>query len=192
MRGPRRCGWVGSDPLMVEYHDHEWGVPLRDDQRLFEFLILDGAQAGLSWRTILHRRDGYRRAFSNFDPALVARFGEEELEGLFVDPGIIRNRAKLRSAVRNAKAFLAVQEEFGSFSSYLWSFVDGHPQINHFVDGTQIPAQTALSKQVSVELKRRGFSFVGPTIIYAYLQAAGLVNDHLINCFRHRQVQRST
>lgn len=188
----KRCAWVGVDSLMVEYHDKEWGVPLRDDRRLFEFLVLDGAQAGLSWRTILYRRDGYRRAFSNFDPRLVAKFGKKEVERLFADPGIIRNRAKILSAVRNAKAFLAVQEEFGSFSSYLWSFVDDHPIVNHFIAGAQIPAQTELSRQVSAELKTRGFSFVGPTIVYAYLQAAGLVNDHVIHCFRHQQVQRST
>lgn len=187
-----RCPWVGNDPLMIEYHDKEWGVPLRDDRMLYEFLVLDGAQAGLSWRTILHRREGYRRAFLNFEPASVARFGEPEIEQLLADPGIVRNRAKVRSAVQNAEAFLAVQGDYGTFATYLWSFVDDRPVVNHFATSAEIPAETDLSKRLSKDLKDRGFSFVGPTIVYAYLQAAGLVNDHLVGCFRHRQVQRST
>ncbi len=192
MSALQRCSWVGEDPLMIDYHDREWGVPLRHDHKLYEFLILDGAQAGLSWRTILHRRDGYRRAFSNFDPAAVARFGDGETERLLTDPGIIRNRAKIRSAIQNARAFLAVQEEFGTFARYLWSFVDDRAVLNRFTTSAEVPAETELSRRLSKDLKRRGFSFVGPTIVYAYLQAAGLVNDHLVCCFRYRQVQRST
>jgi len=177
---------------MIAYHDEEWGAPLRDDRKLFEFLILDGAQAGLSWRTILNRREGYRHAFAGFDPTVVATFGIGKVEQLLADPGIVRNRAKVRSAIQNAGAFLAIQREFGSFARYLWAFVDERPLLNHFRRGDEIPAATSLSRRVSADLKQRGFSFVGPTIVYAFLQAAGLVNDHLVGCFRHRQVQQET
>lgn len=185
---PFRCGWCGSDPLYVAYHDEEWGVPVVDDRAQFEFLVLEGAQAGLSWSTILKKREGYRRAFSDFDPAKVARFSERKLERLLGDPGIVRNRLKVSSAVSNARAFLAVQEEHGSFASYIWSFVDGRPIQNHWRKLAELPAKTGLAETISKDLKRRGFRFVGPTIVYAHMQATGMVNDHLVDCFRHREV----
>lgn len=175
---------------MLDYHDREWGVPVHDDRTHFEFLLLEGAQAGLSWSTILKKRDGYRRAFSDFDPARVARYTEARLEKLMTDPGIVRNRLKLQSAVRNARAFLAVQKEFGSFDAYCWSFVDGTPIDRHLKSGQRIPSTTPESDALSKDLKRRGFNFVGSTVIYAYMQAVGLVNDHLVDCFRHAEVQR--
>ncbi len=178
-----RCPWCGSDPLYVAYHDNEWGNPQHDDQKLFEMLILEGAQAGLSWITILQKREGYRRAFHNFDPSKVARMTAEDCEALRQDPGIVRNRLKIASAVTNAVEFLKVQKEFGSFSTYLWAYVDGRPLVNLPKKHSELPAETPLSIQISRDLKRRGFKFVGPTIIYAYMQAVGLVNDHIDSCF---------
>ncbi len=188
MDSVRRCPWCGNDPLYVRYHDEEWGVPVHDDRKLFEFLVLEGAQAGLSWLTILRRREGYRRAFAGFDPEAVARFDETDLERLRNDASIIRNRAKIRSAVVNARAFLAVREEFGSFDRYIWRFVDGRPIVNTWTRDEDIPATTPLSETISRDLKARGFSFVGPTIVYAHLQATGMVNDHLVDCFRHDEI----
>ncbi len=180
-----RCPWCEGHDLMAAYHDKEWGVPERDDRALFEKLILDGAQAGLSWRTILERREGYRRAFEGFDPERIARYGDADVQRLLADPGIIRNRQKVRSAIGNARAYLALLEETGSFSDYLWGFVDGRPQVNRFRSPAEVPAVSPVSESVSKNLKRRGFSFVGPTIVYAYMQAVGMVNDHLVDCFRH-------
>lgn len=181
-----RCGWAGSDPLYVAYHDQEWGVPLHDDQRLFELLILEGAQAGLSWITVLKRREGYRRAFDNFDPARVAVFDGEKQAELLIDAGIIRNRLKIDSAVTNARAFLDVQAAFGSFDAYLWRFVDGQPLQNRWQRA--VPASTPLSDRLSKDLKQRGFRFVGTTICYAYMQAVGMVNDHTVDCFRWKEL----
>jgi DNA-3-methyladenine glycosylase I len=183
-----RCAWCGSDPLYVRYHDEEWGVPVHDDRKLFEFIVLEGAQAGLSWITILRRREGYRRAFADFDPAKVAEFGEGDVQRLLGDEGIIRNRAKVRSTISNAQAFLRVQEEFGSFDNYIWRFVNGEPIVNHFETMGDIPASTDLSDLISKDLKKRGFSFVGTTIVYAHMQATGMVNDHVISCFRHAEL----
>lgn len=187
---PNRCSWATSDPAYFAYHDEEWGVPLHDDRRLFEMLVLEGAQAGLSWLTILKRRENYRRAFDGFDPQVVARYGDTESARLLGDAGIIRNRLKIKSAVTNARAFLKVQEEYGSFDHYIWDFVDGRPVQNAWTRLDELPARTALSDTLSKDLKRRGFSFVGSTICYAHMQATGMVNDHLVSCFRHRAVQR--
>jgi DNA-3-methyladenine glycosylase I len=187
-----RCAWALSDPLNLEYHDREWGVPLRDDRALFELLCLEGAQAGLSWTTILRKRDGYRRAFAGFDPARVIAFDDEDVERLLADPGIVRNRAKVRSVISNADAYLLLTDELGSFSDYLWSFVGGTPVQNRWEGLGTIPAQTEVSTRLSRDLKRRGFSFVGPTIVYAFMQSAGLVNDHVLSCFRHAEVGRMT
>ncbi len=184
-----RCAWVGDDPLSIAYHDREWGVPLHDDQRLFEFLILEGAQAGLSWMTILRKRENYRRAFANFDPALVARFGDVEKQKLLADAGIVRNRLKIEAAVANAQAILAVVEEFGSFDAYIWGFVAGQPIQNAWASLSEIPAQTDVAKAISKDLKRRGFKFVGPTICYAFMQAVGMVNDHVTDCFRYEELR---
>lgn len=184
-----RCSWCGSDPLYTAYHDQEWGVPLHDDRKLFEFLTLEGAQAGLSWITILRKREAYRRAFAGFDPELVARFDDVKQAELLGDAGIVRNRLKIASTIGNARAFLAVQEEFGSFDSYLWSFVNGTPLQNNRLTLKDVPASTPLSDTISKELKRRGFRFVGSTIIYALMQAVGLVNDHTTDCFRWRELQ---
>lgn len=177
---------------MQRYHDREWGVPVRNDRKLFEFLILEGAQAGLSWRTILHRREGYRRAFAGFDPAKVARFDGRTIRSLLRDPGIIRNRLKVRSAVTNARAFLAVRREFGSFSRYQWTFAQGLPIRNRWRALRQLPARTALSDAFSADLRKRGFSFVGSTIIYAHMQATGMVNDHTVDCFRYCELASSS
>lgn len=185
-----RCDWAGEEPLYVRYHDEEWGVPEHHDHKLFELLLLEGAQAGLSWLTILRKREGYRRAFADFDPGKLARFGARDIARLLGDPGIVRNRAKLSSAVNNARAFLEVQAAFGSFAAYQWRFVDGHPIENRFTRLQEIPAQTPLSDALSKDLRRRGFNFVGSTIIYAYMQAVGMVNDHLVTCPRHRVVAR--
>jgi DNA-3-methyladenine glycosylase I len=185
-----RCPWPAQDPLYIEYHDTEWGVPVHDDRRQFEFLILEGAQAGLSWRTILQRRDGYRRAFAGFDPQAVARFDEHDVARLLADPGIIRNRLKVHAAINNARRFLAVQEEFGSFDSFIWSFVGSHPLVNAWSEMGQIPAKTPEAEALSKALVKRGFKFVGPTIVYAHMQACGLVNDHVMSCFRHRELAR--
>ena len=183
----RRCEWAQSDE-MIAYHDAEWGVPVHDDPVHFEFLVLEGAQAGLSWSTILKRRAGYRKAFAGFDAAKVARFTPARVEKLLADPGIIRNRAKVEATVRNARAFLDVQEEFGSFDAYIWGFVGGRPIVNTWRRTAQVPALSATSEAVSDDLRRRGFGFVGPTIIYAHLQATGLVNDHLVSCFRYGEL----
>ena len=185
-----RCPWAGTDPLYVKYHDEEWGVPVHSDRIHFEFLILEGAQAGLSWATILKRREGYRGAFSGFDPGLVADYDNEKIEELLKNSGIIRNKRKILSAINNARAFLEVQKEFGSFDSYIWSFVGGNPIVNQWKSLEEVPAYTELSIALSKDLKKRGFSFVGPTITYAHMQAVGLVNDHLVSCFRHKEVQQ--
>jgi len=188
---PKRCSWVNvDDQLMREYHDREWGVPTHDDRRHFEFLILEAAQAGLSWSIVLNKREGYRRAFSQFDPEKVARYSPARIAKLTADPGIIRNRLKIAAAVKNARAFLAVQKEFGSFDTYCWQFVGGRPRHNRWRSLREIPATTAESDAFSRDLKRRGFSFVGSTVIYAHMQAVGMVNDHLIDCFRHRDIRR--
>lgn len=186
----KRCAWSGTDPLYVAYHDEEWGVPVHDDRRLFEFLILEGAQAGLSWSTILRKRDAYRRAFDGFDPRKVARYDKRKVAALLADAGIVRNRAKIESAIKNAKAFLDVQEEFGSFDTFQWRFVDALPLQNRRRTIGDIPARTAQSDAMSKDLKSRGFTFVGSTIIYAHMQAVGMVNDHVIDCFRHREVAK--
>lgn len=185
----QRCAWPGDDPLMIEYHDAEWGVPVHNDKTHFEYIILDGAQAGLSWKTVLHKRVGYRRAFADFDPEIVATYDEERIEELLQDPSIIRNRLKVAGAVKNARAFLAVQEEFGTFDAYIWQFVDGEPIQNTWNDVRRLPAESAEARAMSKDLKRRGFTFVGPTICYAYMQAAGMVNDHTTNCFRHGELR---
>ena len=185
-KAPTRCPWSeGVSEAYLRYHEEEWGVPVRDDTRQFEFLILEGAQAGLSWKTILHRRNGYRRAFADFDVAKVARFTPKRMAALMRDEGIIRNRLKIESTVTNARAFIAVQEEFGSFSDYFWRFVDGKPVQNRWREQREVPATSPVSDAISKDMKKRGFRFVGSTIIYAHLQATGLVNDHLVRCFRH-------
>jgi DNA-3-methyladenine glycosylase I len=180
-----RCGWVGTKPHFIPYHDEEWGVPLHDDRRHFEMLILEGAQAGLSWSTILLRREGYRRAFAGFDPVKVAKFNARKQAALLQDSAIIRNRLKIESAITNARAFLRVQDAFGSFDTYVWKFVGGAPKINYWKEMAQVPATTPESEALSKDLKQRGFRFVGSTVIYAHMQAAGLVNDHTTDCFRH-------
>jgi DNA-3-methyladenine glycosylase I len=185
-----RCAWSGTDPLYIAYHDGEWGVPVHDDRLLFEFLVLEGAQAGLSWITILRKRDAYRRAFDRFDPKKVARYDQKRVATLLADAGIVRNRMKIESAIKNAKAFLDVQEEFGSFCAYQWRFVDGRPIQNRWEGMKQVPPRSAESDAMSKDLKSRGFSFVGSTIIYAHMQAVGMVNDHVVDCFRHREVAR--
>jgi len=185
-----RCAWSGTDPLFIAYHDEEWGVPIHDDRVLFEFLVLEGAQAGLSWSTILRKRDAYRRAFDRFDPRKVARYEKRKVASLLRDAGIVRNRAKIASAIKNAKAFLDVQAEFGSFDAYQWRFVNGRPIQNRWRAEGDIPPRSAQSDAMSDDLKRRGFSFVGSTIIYAHMQAVGMVNDHVVTCFRHREVAR--
>ncbi len=188
---PKRCEWVPeNDPLYIAYHDREWSVPLHDDRRLFEFLVLEGAQAGLSWATVLKKRENYRRAFDGFDPQKVARYDEEKISRLLQDPGIIRNRLKIRSAVRNAGAFLKVQEEFGSFDRYIWQFTDGKPIIHRYRTVAEIPASTAESDRMSRDLKKRGFNFAGSTICYAFMQAVGMVNDHTMDCFRYGEINR--
>ena len=177
-----RCPWAGSDPLYLQYHDEEWGVPSHDDRHLFEMLMLEGAQAGLSWITILRKRAAYRKAFDRFDPRRIARYDAKKLRGLLADPGIVRNRLKIHGTVKNARAFLAVQEEFGSFDAYLWGFVGGAPKINRPRAMSDVPARTAESDALSKDLKKRGFTFVGSTICYAFMQATGMVNDHLVGC----------
>ena len=185
----RRCAWVPEgDPLYVAYHDDEWGVPSRDDRHLFELLVLEGAQAGLSWATILRKREGYRRAFAGFDAEAVARFAERDLERLLADPGIVRNRLKIESAIANARATLAVREKEGSLAAFLWAFVGGEPKVNSWTTLSEIPGETGESRAMSKELKRRGFRFVGPTVCYAFMQAAGLVNDHVVECFRYGEL----
>ncbi len=186
--GRTRCGWCGADPLYVRYHDEEWGVPEHHDRVLFEFLILEGAQAGLSWLTILRKRENYRRAFAGFDPERVARFDRRKVDALLRDPGIVRNRAKVEAAIGNARAFLEVREEFGSFDAFQWRFVDGKPIVNRRRTLRQLPAKTAISDAFSRVLRERGFRFVGPTIVYAHMQAVGMVNDHVVSCFRHAEL----
>jgi DNA-3-methyladenine glycosylase I len=186
----RRCEWSGSDPLYVAYHDAEWGVPVHADRSLFEFLVLEGAQAGLSWLTILKRREGYRKALDNFDPGKISRYSGDDLSRLLSNPGIIRNRLKISAAIANAGAFLRIQEEFGSFDRYLWQFVDGRPVQNAWERMTDIPASTPASDALSKDLKKRGFTFVGSTICYAFMQAVGMVNDHIVDCFRYDEVKR--
>ena len=182
-----RCAWI-SDPLMQKYHDEEWGVPLHDDRKLFEFMVLDAFQAGLSWKTVLNKRENFRKAFDHFDPVKISRYDEKKYNTLLQDAGIIRNRAKIRGNIENAKAFLKIQEEFGSFDKYIWSFVNYKPVINHWNSLTDLPARTELSDKVSKDMTRRGFKFAGSTICYAFMQAAGLVNDHVTGCFRHGEL----
>ncbi len=182
----QRCAWAGADPRLIAYHDQEWGVPVHDDGRFFEFLILEGAQAGLSWSTILNKRENYRAAFADFDPGRVARFTDARLAKLLADPGIVRNRLKVAGARQNARAFLAVQKEFGSFDAYVWRFVGGAPRRNAWRSLREIPARTPESDALSKDLKQRGFTFVGSTICYAFMQATGLVDDHVVNCFRRQ------
>ncbi len=186
----RRCDWPADNPLMVEYHDTEWGVPAHDDRKLFEFLVLDAAQAGLSWLTVLKKRENYRKAFRQFDPEKVARFKAGKIEDLLSDPGIIRNRLKVESAVANAKAMLEVREEFGSFDSYIWGFTGGRTIRNSWKRQDQLPAESEESRAMSKDMKKRGFRFCGPVICYAFMQAAGMVNDHLVHCFRYMEVGR--
>jgi DNA-3-methyladenine glycosylase I len=186
-----RCEWSVSDPLYVSYHDKEWGVPVHDDRTLFEFLVLEGAQAGLSWITILKKRENYRKAFDNFDTGRVARYDGPKIAKLLENPGIVRNRLKIEAAVQNARAFLQVQDEFGSFDRYIWAFVDNKPIVNRWHTLREIPAQTELSEDISRDLKKRGFRFVGPTIVYAHMQATGMVQDHVISCFRYKELRGS-
>ncbi|MGR8953466.1 MAG: DNA-3-methyladenine glycosylase I [Gammaproteobacteria bacterium] len=186
-----KCIWALSSLQMENYHDCEWGVPIHDDRLLFEFLVLEGAQAGLSWSTILNKRDNYRKAFDHFDPEIVARYDERKIQDLLEYPGIVRNRLKVEAAVINARAFLDVQQEFGSFNDYIWRFVDGVPIVNHWSRHEQIPASTRVSEIMSRDLKKRGFKFVGSTICYAHMQATGMVNDHTVDCFRHAEITES-
>ena len=184
----KRCAWPGSSPLMIKYHDQEWGVPEHDDIKLFEFLILEGAQAGLSWNTVLNKRENYRKAFDKFDPVKVARYGEKKIKSLLADAGIIRNKLKINASVNNAQMFLEVLKEFGSFSRYMWRFLDGKPIINKFKSLSELPATTPGSDIMSKDLKKRGFKFVGSTICYAHMQAVGMVNDHIVSCYRYREI----
>ena len=184
----KRCEWVTGDSLYTAYHDTEWGVPLHDDQRLFEFLILEGAQAGLSWLTVLKKRDNYRLCMDDFNPHKIARYGSIKIDSLLNNPGIIRNRLKIQAAVINARVCLDIKSEFGSFDRYIWQFVNGRPKINHWKSLSEIPAQTPESDTMSKDLKKRGFKFVGSTICYAYMQAVGMVNDHTVDCFRYREI----
>lgn len=183
-----RCEWAGSDPLYLAYHDQEWGVPVHDDRTLFEFILLEGAQAGLSWITVLRKRENYRQAFDHFDPVKVAAYGEEKIAELLSNPGIIRNRLKIRAAVLNAQAFLRVRQEYGSFDTYIWQFVGGKPIVNAWKSLSEIPARSEEAERMSKDLARRGFHFVGPTICYAHMQATGMVNDHTVDCFRYQEL----
>ena len=183
----KRCDWSGSDPIYVEYHDHEWGVPVRDDRKQFEFLVLESAQAGLSWLTILKRREGYRRLYEGFDPEKVVRFDESRIQTMLKDTGIIRNRKKIESSINNARRFLEVREQYGSFCNYFWGFTDGKQVANHYKSMNEIPATTSLSDTITKDMKQRGFQFLGSTILYAHMQATGLVNDHIVDCFRHKE-----
>jgi DNA-3-methyladenine glycosylase I len=186
----KRCTWAGDDPRYVRYHDEEWGVPVHDDRVLFEFLLLEGAQAGLSWSTILNKRDHYREVFDRFDPRAVASYEDAKIEALLQDPGIVRNRRKVEAAITNARAFLEVQQEFGTFDRYVWDFVGGRPIRNAWTSIAEIPTESPESVAMSVDLKKRGFKFVGPTICYAFMQAVGMVNDHTIDCFRYRELSK--
>ena len=187
----RRCRWCGTDPLYIAYHDEEWGVPLHDDRRLFEFLTLEGAQAGLSWLTILRKRENYRKAFHDFDFNRIARYSAADVKRLLADAGIVRNRLKIESAIKNARGVIQLREEYGSLDAYLWRYVDGTPIQNHWASLAEVPATTAISEAMSKDLKKRGFNFVGSTICYAFMQAVGMVNDHTTDCFRHKALQRS-
>jgi len=184
----QRCFWVGNDPLYIEYHDTEWGVPVYDDDKLFEFLILETFQAGLSWITVLKKRENFRKAFDNFDYKKIAKYSEDKYEELLQDTGIIRNKLKIKATITNAQAFMKVQEEFGAFSKYIWDFINGKPIVNKFEKKEEVPATTALSDVISKDLKKRGFKFVGSTVIYAHMQATGMVNDHTTDCFRYHEV----
>jgi len=184
-----RCEWAGSEPLYVAYHDNEWGTPVHDERELFEMLILEGAQAGLSWSTILNKRENYRQVFDDFNPSIVVGYDDAKVSALLADPGIVRNRLKVESAIRNAKAFLEVQEEFGSFNTFIWGFVNGEPIINSWKVMSEIPAKTPESEAMNKELKQRGFNFVGPTICYAFMQSIGMVNDHVVDCFRYAELK---
>ncbi len=190
MKDVKRCAWPGDDALYIKYHDEEWGVPVHDDAKLFEFLILEGAQAGLSWITILRKRENYRQAFDQFDVKRIARYDQKKINALLKNEGIVRNRLKIHSTIQNAKAFLEVQKEFGSFDRYIWQFVDGKPKINRLKSLKDLPARTEVSDQISKDLKTRGFNFVGSTICYAFMQAVGMVNDHRIDCFRYQMNPR--
>ena len=189
MSRQNRCDWCGSDPLYVAYHDEEWGVPVKDDPTLFEFLMLETFQAGLSWITVLKKREHFRRAFDEFDYQKIASYNNKKIEALENDPSIIRNKLKIKAAVTNAKAFIDIQTEWGSFSKYIWHFTNNNPIVNHWENLSDIPAQTPLSTTISKDLKKRGFKFVGPTVVYAHMQATGMVNDHLVSCFRHNACQ---
>ena len=184
----KRCGWAESDPLSREYHDKEWGVQVYDDRKVFEFIILEGMQAGLSWLTILKKRENFRKAFDNFDPKKIARYDKRKIKELLANPGIIRNRLKIEAAIQNAKAFLAIQKEFGSFDEFIWQFVNGKPKVNTWKTMKELPARTIESDAMSNDLKKRGFRFVGSTICYAHMQATGMVNDHTTDCFRYKEV----
>nr|MBN2278570.1 DNA-3-methyladenine glycosylase I [candidate division Zixibacteria bacterium] len=184
----RRCAWAGNDPLMVRYHDREWGVPVRDDRKLFEFLVLEGMQAGLSWSTILKKRENYRTAFDNFNPEKIARYSEAKINKLMQNEGIIRNRLKIGAIIANANAYIEICQHHGHFADYIWDFVDGRPVRNRWKTIKELPAETYLSKTMSRDLKRNGFRFVGPTICYAFMQAVGMVNDHIIDCFRYKEL----
>ncbi len=186
----KSCSWPTDDPLMIKYHDKEWGVPVHNDKKLFEFLLLEGMQAGLSWRTVLYKRENFRKAFDNFDFNIVATYNKRKINSLLKDEGIIRNKLKVESAVTNAKAFLETRKEFGTFNKYIWSFVNGKPIQNKFKSLKELPASTELSDLISKDLKKRGFKFVGTTIIYAHMQATGMVNDHVVGCFRYKEVQK--
>ncbi|HKL86599.1 MAG TPA: DNA-3-methyladenine glycosylase I [Treponemataceae bacterium] len=187
----KRCAWVNyQNPLYIRYHDEDWGVPVHEDRLLFEMLVLEGAQAGLSWETILNKREAYRKAFNNFDPFQVSKFNEDDVQRLLTNPGIIRNKLKIHSAIKNAQALLNIQAEFGSFDIYLWSYVEGIPIINSFFEHKDVPTSTPISESLSKDLKKRGMSFIGPTIIYAYMQSIGMVNDHTVDCYRHAELSK--
>jgi DNA-3-methyladenine glycosylase I len=185
-----RCAWCGGDPLILAYHDEEWGVPVHDDRRLFEFLVLEGAQAGLNWLTILKKREAYRRAFHNFDLVIVANYTQKDIERLLIDPGIVRNRLKIESAVANARAMIEIRNEYGSLDAFIWSFVNGAPIQNSWKQISELPSKTNESEALSRELKKRGCNFVGPTICYAFMQAVGMVNDHILDCFRYQEIKK--
>ena len=186
----KRCPWTSDDKLMIKYHDKEWGVPLHNDRKLFEFLILEGFQAGLSWKTILYKRENFRKAFDSFDYNKIAKYDKRKINSLLKDAGIIRNKLKIKGAIANAKAFIQVRKEFGTFNKYIWGFVNGKPIQNNFKSSTEIPAKTKLSDKISEDLKKRGFKFVGSTIVYAHMQATGMVNDHITSCFRNEQLSQ--
>lgn len=190
MKNLSRCSWVGNDKLMIEYHDKEWGVPVHNDRKLFEFLLLEGFQAGLSWKTILHKRENFRKAFDNFDFNKIAKYNKRKINSLMKDEGIIRNKLKIQAAVTNANAFIQIRKEFGTFDKYIWSFVNNKPIINKFKPLEELPARTELSDKISDDLKKRGFKFVGSTVIYAHMQATGMVNDHIKSCFRYKEIKK--